>query len=250
MSGNEALARGAYEAGVRVAAAYPGTPSTEILESLATYPDVAARWSPNEKVALDVALGASLGGARALAAMKHVGLNVASDTFMTAAYIGVGAGLVVVSADDPGMHSSQNEQDNLYFARLAGVPLLEPADSEEARLFVRAAFEISEQFDTPVLLRTTTRVAHGRSVVWPRQGASAPHRTFTPNREKYVMLPANARRRRLALLKRLEQLQARAEQGEFVTEIAGGRASGVITSGIAYHYVRETLPGASVLKLG
>jgi indolepyruvate ferredoxin oxidoreductase, alpha subunit len=249
MSGNEAVARGAYEAGARVAAGYPGTPSTEIMETLATYPAVDARWSPNEKVALDVALGASLGGARALAVMKHVGLNVAADTFMTAAYVGVGGGLVIVSADDPGMHSSQNEQDNRFFARLAGVPLLEPADSEDARLLTRAAFEISEEFDTPVLLRTTTRVAHGRSVVRPAERTEAPIRRFTRNREKYVMLPANARRRRLALLERMDRLRAHSEKGEFVSEIKGDDAVGVVTAGIAYHYVREAVPDASVLRL-
>ncbi|MFI5283294.1 MAG: thiamine pyrophosphate-dependent enzyme [Candidatus Dormibacterales bacterium] len=249
MSGNEAVARGAYEAGVRVVTGYPGTPSTEIVETLATFPAVNARWSPNEKVALDVALGASLGGTRALAVMKHVGLNVAADTFMTAAYVGVGGGLVIVSADDPGMHSSQNEQDNRFFARLAGVPLLEPADSEDARLLARAAFEISEEFDTPVLLRTTTRVAHGRSVVRPAERAEAPIRCFKKDREKYVMLPANARRRRLVLLERLERLRARAEKGDFTSEIEGDHAIGVVTSGIAYHYVREAVPNASVLKL-
>lgn len=250
MSGNEAVARGAYEAGVRVAAAYPGTPSTEILESLATYSAVDTRWSSNEKVALDVALGASLGGARALAAMKHVGLNVAADTFMTAAYVGVGGGLVVVSADDPGMHSSQNEQDNRLFARMAGVPLLEPVDSEDARLLARAAFELSEEFDTPVLLRTTTRVAHGRSVVRPATRTEAPVSGFHRDRDKYVMLPANARRRRLALLERLDRLRARAEESHFVTEVFGDRAIGVVTSGISYHYVREAVPEASVLRLG
>ena len=250
MSGNEAVARGAYEAGVRVAAAYPGTPSTEILEALATYPAVDSRWSPNEKVALDVALGASLGGARALAAMKHVGLNVAADTFMTAAYVGVGGGLVVITADDPGMHSSQNEQDNRFFARLAGVPLLEPADSEDARRLTRTAFELSEEFDTPVLLRTTTRVAHGRSLVQPGERTEAPVRGFHRDRAKYVMLPANARRRRLALLDRLERLRARAEEGAFATEIEGDSKVGVVTSGIPFHYVREVLPDAGVLRLG
>ncbi|HDL49073.1 MAG TPA: indolepyruvate ferredoxin oxidoreductase subunit alpha, partial [Actinobacteria bacterium] len=165
LSGNEAVGQGAVEAGVLLAVGYPGTPSTEILESIAHRDDIDVRWSPNEKVALDVALGASLGGVRVLATMKHVGLNVAADTFMTAAYTGVGAGLVVVSADDPGMHSSQNEQDNRAYARMAGVPLLEPSDSAEAKEYTAIAFEISEEFDTPVLLRTTTRVSHNRGVV-------------------------------------------------------------------------------------
>src|SRR3972149_3102232 len=163
--GNEALARGAYEAGVRVAAAYPGTPATEILESLARYPEVYAEWSVNEKVALDLAFGASLGGARALCSMKHVGLNVASDALMTIAYTGVGAGLVIIVADDPGLHSSQNEQDSRYYAKFAAIPMLEPADGAEAKEFVKAAFELSERYDTPVMVRVTTRLSHSRGLV-------------------------------------------------------------------------------------
>ena len=165
LSGNEAMARGAVEAGVLVAVGYPGTPSTEILESIADRNDIDVRWSPNEKVALDVALGASLGGARAMATMKHVGLNVAADTFMTAAYTGVGAGLVIISADDPGMHSSQNEQDSRAYARMGGVPMLEPSGSAEASQYTQLAFDISEEFDTPVLIRTTTRISHNRGIV-------------------------------------------------------------------------------------
>ena len=192
MSGNEAIARGAYEAGVSVAAAYPGTPSTEILESIAQYPSIRAQWSPNEKVALEVGIGASLAGARVLVAMKHVGLNVAADPWMTIAYTGVNGGLVLVSADDPGMHSSQNEQDNRFYARMAGVPLLEPADSQEAKEFVRLALEISEEYDTPVLLRITTRIAHSKGLVelGERRERSFDH---TSKIRKYVMIPGNAR---------------------------------------------------------
>jgi indolepyruvate ferredoxin oxidoreductase, alpha subunit len=166
MTGNEAIARGAWEAGVRVASAYPGTPSTEILETLAReYPEIYAEWAPNEKVALEVASGASLAGARAMASMKHVGVNVAADPLMTLSYVGVRGGLVLVSCDDPELHSSQNEQDNRHYARFAKVPMLEPADSEEARAFMRAGFELSEAFDTPVMLRSVTRISHSKGVV-------------------------------------------------------------------------------------
>src|SRR5919197_6734163 len=166
LSGNEAIARGAYEAGVRVASAYPGTPSTEILETIAPpYRDIDASWAPNEKVALEEAIGASFGGGRAIACMKHVGVNVAADPLFTLSYTGVNGGLVLVTADDPKMHSSQNEQDNRNYARFAKVPLLEPADSEECRAFTRLAFELSEEFDTPVMLRTTTRISHSKSIV-------------------------------------------------------------------------------------
>jgi indolepyruvate ferredoxin oxidoreductase alpha subunit len=250
LSGNEAVARGAYEAGVGVASGYPGTPSTEILESLARFEGVDVGWASNEKVALDVAVGASLGGTRALATMKHVGLNVASDTFMVASYTGVGAGLVVVSADDPGMHSSQNEQDNRLYARFAGVPLLEPADAQEAKDFTRLAFEVSEAFDTPVLLRSTTRIAHTRTVVElgpvepPRRG------TFRRDPAKYVMLPGFARARHPVVLERLERLAAYAEESPLTQVEVGDPEVGVVTSGVAYQYVREVLPRASVLKLG
>ncbi len=165
LSGNEAIALGAYAAGVRVATAYPGTPSTEILEELSKYEDIYAEWSPNEKVALEVGIGAALGGARTIVAMKHVGLNVAADPWMTLPYIGVNAGLVLVSADDPGMHSSQNEQDNRYYAEMASVPMLEPADSQEAYQMIITAFEISEKYDIPVLFRVVTRICHSRSIV-------------------------------------------------------------------------------------
>ncbi len=250
LSGNEAVAQGAVEAGVAVAVGYPGTPSTEILESIADRTDFDVRWSPNEKVALDVALGASIGGVRALAVMKHVGVNVAADTLMTAAYTGVGGGLVVVSADDPGMHSSQNEQDNRAYARMAAIPLLEPSDSAEAKEYTALAFEISEQFDTPVLVRTTTRVSHNRGIVEVGLRTERPGRGFTRDPIKYVMIPAHARTRRPVLLERLEQLATYVESSPLTVESGSGTEFGVITSGIAHHYVREVVPNAPILKLG
>jgi indolepyruvate ferredoxin oxidoreductase, alpha subunit len=253
LSGNEAIARGAREAGVRVAAGYPGTPSTEILESLVRLDpgrQVYVEWSANEKVALDVTLGAAMAGARALCAMKHVGLNVAADTFMTSAYTGVRAGLVIVSADDPGMHSSQNEQDNRLFARFGGVPLLEPADSQEARDFTLEAFALSERFDVPVMLRTTTRVSHARGIVGPGLLTLAPVLGFERNRPKFVMLPGYARARHHAMLDRLEAMTAAVALSPLNRIEWHGRVLGVVTAGIAYHFVREVLPEASVLKLG
>lgn len=253
LSGNEAIALGARRAGVRVAAGYPGTPSTEVLETLVRLDpgrEVYVEWATNEKVALDVALGAAMGGARALAAMKHVGLNVAADTFVTAAYTGVRAGLLVVSADDPGMHSSQNEQDNRFFARFAGVPLLEPADSQEAFDYTVHAFELSEGFDVPVLLRTTTRVSHARGVVVGGPARPARPAGFERDREKFVMLPAYARGRHRAALARLEALAAAADRSPLNRVEMRDARLGVVTSGIAYHYVRQVLPEASVLKLG
>ncbi len=250
LTGNEAVARGAWEAGVRVATGYPGTPSTEILESLVRYEGVDVSWSTNEKVALDVALGASLGGARALVTMKHVGLNVAADTFMTAAYTGVNAGLVLVSADDPGMHSSQNEQDSRLYARFAGVPALEPADSRDAKEYARLAFALSEEFDTPALLRSTTRVAHCRGVVELGPAGEGPALVFQRDPRKHVMLPAHARLRHPLVLERLERLAAYVEESPLTVWEEGDPTVGVITAGIAYQYVREALPEASVLKLG
>lgn len=255
LSGNEAIARAAVEAGVLVAVGYPGTPSTEILESIADRDDMDVRWSPNEKVALDVALGASLGGARALATMKHVGLNVAADTFMTAAYTGVGAGLVIVSADDPGMHSSQNEQDNRAYARMAGVPMLEPSNSAEAKECTLLAFEMSEEFDTPVLIRTTTRVSHNRGIVELGTRVERPVTGFKPDPAKYVMVPGYARGRRPVMLDRLQRLAEYSETSPLTVESGsgsdlGGSDFGIVTAGIAHHYVREVLPEARVLKLG
>ncbi len=250
LSGNEAVARGAVEAGALVAVGYPGTPSTEILESIADRDDMDVRWSTNEKVALDVALGASLGGVRVLTTMKHVGLNVAADTFMTMAYTGVGAGLVIVVADDPGMHSSQNEQDTRAYARMAGVPLLEPSDSAEAKEFTALAFDISEEFDTPVLVRTTTRVSHNRGIVELGPRVDRPVTGFDRNPQKYVMIPGHARTRRPLFLDRLARLAAYVEASPLCVESGSGSDFGVVTSGIAHHYVREVLPDARILKLG
>jgi len=212
LSGNEAFARGALEAGVSVAAAYPGTPSTEILENIVQYNDIYAEWAPNEKVALEVALGSAIAGGRALACMKHVGVNVAADPLFTASYTGIGAGLVIITADDPEMHSSQNEQDNRNYAKFAKIPMLEPADSQEAKDFVRLAFELSERFDTPVFIRSTTRISHAKSIV----ELSEPERRDPPgsierNFEKYVMLPRNARMRHPRVEQRLRDLAAFAD---------------------------------------
>ncbi len=250
LTGNEAIARGAYESGVTVAAAYPGTPSTEILENFARYPGIYAEWAPNEKVAVEVGVGASLAGARVLVSMKHVGVNVAADPFITFAYTGVNGGFVLVSADDPGMHSSQNEQDNRSYARFAKIPLLEPGDSREAKDMVSLALDISEQFDTPVMLRTTTRVAHSQGFVEIEEPQPRPLRPYVKDTKKYLMVPAFARLRRAALEDRLAGLREYTENTSFNYIEWHDRSVGVITSGIAYQYVREALPGASVLKLG
>ncbi|MEW6574288.1 MAG: indolepyruvate ferredoxin oxidoreductase subunit alpha [Bacillota bacterium] len=251
LTGNEAIARGAYEAGVRVASAYPGTPSTEIIENIARhYPGIYAEWAPNEKVALEVGIGASLAGGRALVAMKHVGVNVAADPLMTAAYTGVNAGLVIISADDPGMHSSQNEQDNRFYARFAQVPLFEPADSQEAKDFIRIALEVSEAYDIPAMVRTTTRVAHSKSLVREDDPAVVPERSYEKNFPKYVMVPANARNRHRALEERREKLREFAEKTPLNRMEDGDRRVGIVCSGICYYYVKEVFPWASVLKLG
>ncbi len=253
LTGNEAIARGAWEAGVKVAAAYPGTPSTEILETLARYPaeDLHAQWSTNEKVALDVAIGASFAGKRALAAMKHVGLNVAADAFMSQAYIGSNGGLVIAVADDPGIHSSQNEQDTRIYGQFATVPVLEPSDAQEALDFTRLAFELSERFDTIAIVRTTTRLAHTRSPVALGARQEAPARGFNESPAKNVMIPAHARPRHVAVLERERKLKEYFETAPINrVEMGSDRAFGVITAGTCYPYVREVLPGASVLKLG
>jgi indolepyruvate ferredoxin oxidoreductase alpha subunit len=252
LSGNEALAWGAYHAGVRVAAAYPGTPSTEILENLARFPDIYAEWSTNEKVALEVALGACYAGARSMASMKQVGLNVASDPFMAASTTGVAAGLVVICADDPGAHSSQGEQDNRHYAKLAKVPMLEPSDSQEAYDFMTHAFDLSEKFDTPVMVRTTTRISHSKSVVNLQAGRSEPPVTpgFRYDMRKYVMLPVHARLRHPMMEERLVNLAEYAETSPLNQVTWGAKQLGIITSGIAYQYAREVFPDACFLKLG
>ena len=250
--GNEAIALGALHAGVRVATGYPGTPSTETLEYLARIApeEISVEWSTNEKVALDVGIGAALSGARSLVTMKHVGLNVAMDSWMTSAFIGVNGGLVVLSADDPGMHSSQNEQDNRYLAAVAGIPFFEPADSQEAYDFTRAAFYTSETWDLPCLVRTTTRISHSRSRVIASEPEEVIQRSFRRQPEKYVMLPVNARKRRAEQVKRLARLEAWVDTHPFNREEQRSTSVGIITGGISYHYVREALPEASILKLG
>jgi indolepyruvate ferredoxin oxidoreductase alpha subunit len=250
LSGNEAIARGAWEAGVSVAAAYPGTPSTEILENLARMDGVRAEWAPNEKVALEVGIGASVGGARSMVTMKHVGLNVAADPLFTAVYTGVGAGLVLVVADDPGMHSSQNEQDTRNYAAFARVPMLEPSDSAEALAMTKAAFGLSEELDLPVLVRSTTRLSHGKTLVEPGERVEVAGRPYAKQLGKYVMMPGMARRRRIDLEQRLSRAKTLSEDSLFTFEEARDRTIGVVTSGVAYQFVREALPEASVLKIG
>lgn len=248
MLGNEAIAAGARDAGCRVAVAYPGTPSTEITETIARFSGVDSAWAPNEKVALETAMGAAVGGARSLCCMKHVGLNVAADPLFTAAYTGVNAGLVIVVADDPGMHSSQNEQDSRYYALSAHVPMLEPSDSQEAYDFTRLAFVISEKFDTPVLIRTTTRIAHARSPVQVSEPERPEVRGYAKDAMKYVMMPGMARLRHVQVNEHMKGLSEYGETLPHNRAIPGGKV-GVVTSGIAYQYVREALPDASVYKI-
>ena len=251
LSGNEAFARGAYEAGVLVASAYPGTPSTEILENVIRYKEIDASWAPNEKVALEVGIGASFGGARALVTMKHVGLNVAADPLFTLSYTGVRGGLVLVVADDPELHSSQNEQDSRNYAKFAKVPMFEPADSQEALDFSKYAYAASEQFDTPILLRSTTRISHSKSIVTlGERPQEIPQPTLERNPAKLVMLPGNARRRHYAVEERLQQMEAWSCEQPFNRIEKGKGQVGVITAGVSYQYVREVLPDADILKIG
>lgn len=248
--GNEAIARGAYEAGVKVSAAYPGTPSTEISESLVQYDEIYAEWSPNEKVAMEVAIGASVSGVRAMASMKHVGVNVASDPLYTVAYIGVKGGLVLVAADDPGMYSSQNEQDSRMVARAAMVPVLEPSDSAEAKEFTKLAFSLSETYDTPVMVRTTTRLSHSQGMVSLEERQEPAVIPYERDPRKFVMMPGNAKLRHPVVEARMKRM---AQDGSsFPINRAEYRdlSVGFITSGIPYQYVREAMPEASVLKLG
>ena len=251
MLGNEAIARGAYEAGVKVSSAYPGTPSTEISEYLVQYrDDVYEEWAPNEKVATEVAVGASLSGARAMACMKHVGLNVAADPLYSVSYMGVNGGLVIVVADDPGLYSSQNEQDTRMVARAAQIPVIEPSDSAEAKDFFKTAFELSEQFDRPFIFRTTTRLAHSQGLVELCGRVEPEDKPYEKNVTKNVMMPGNAKIRHIEIEKRnLELAEAANTLPINVVEMNDTRI-GVITSGIPYQYVKEALPDASVLKLG
>lgn len=251
MSGNEAIARGAWEAGATVASGYPGTPSTEILENAVQYKgDLYCEWAPNEKVAFEVAAGAALGGARAFCTMKHVGLNVAADPLMTLAYVGVVGGFVAVVADDPGMHSSQNEQDTRQYARFAKIPILEPSDAQEAKDFMIRAFEISEQFSTPVILRSTTRISHARSLVELCERQPHERVPFEKNPPWFVPIPAWGRKMRLRVEERLYEMRTLAETSDLNPVEMISDEFGIITSGIAYQYVKEVFPEASTLKLG
>lgn len=251
LTGNEAVAQGAWEAGIHVAAAYPGTPSTEILENMSLYKEVYSEWSTNEKVALEVAAGASISGARALAAMKHVGLNVAADPLFTLAYTGVNGGLVIVSADDPGLFSSQNEQDNRYYAMHAKIPMMEPSDSSECLEYVKTAFEISEKFDTPVLFRMTTRICHSKGIVETGERCEVPIKEYKKQVTKYVMAPASAKKRKHVLAGRIKALREFSEITGFNRIEYGNREIGIITSGIGYQHARENFgDNASYLKLG
>ena len=252
MSGNEAMARGAFEAGVKVAAAYPGTPSTEILETIAReYKEIYAEWTPNEKVALEVTSGASLAGARAMASMKHVGVNVAADPFMTLSYVGVNGGLVLVTCDDPELYSSQNEQDNRNYARFAKVPMFEPSDSQEAKDFIKLGFEVSEKFDTPVMVRSVTRISHAKGIVELQDPVVPPVPIeIKKDTAKYTMLPSFARIRHAFIEERFLKLK------EFAEQFPGNRMEvndpmfGIISAGISYQYVKEVFPNYSYLKLG
>lgn len=251
MLGNEAIARGAYEAGVKVSAAYPGTPSTEISEYLVQYKDALyCEWSPNEKVATEVAIGASIAGVRAMSCMKHVGFNVAADPAYTVSYMGVSGGLVIVVADDPGLYSSQNEQDTRMVARAAGLPVLEPSDSAEAKEYMKTAFALSEQFDRPFILRTTTRLAHSQGLVELCEREDVEDRPYEKDIGKTVMMPANAKLRHVEIERRNKELAEEANTLPVNRIEMNDSKIGVITSGIPYQYVKEAMPGASVLKLG
>lgn len=251
LSGNEAIARGVWEAGVKVAAAYPGTPSTEMLENISLYPDLYAEWSVNEKVSLEVAIGASMSGARAFCAMKHVGMNVASDAFMTQTLAGVVGGLVIAIADDVGLSSSQNEQDSRFWGRFAHVPVLEPADSQEAYEMVKAAFDISEQFNTPVLLRLTTRVCHVKALVTVGDKGDHAIKGFDVSAKRWVMTPNNAKAMLPKQIAREDDLRKAAETSAMnVVETGSDKRVGFVTSGPAFMHVRESFPDAPVLKLG
>lgn len=250
MSGNEAIAQGAWEAGARIGTAYPGTPSTETMEAFARKDGVYAEWCVNEKVAVEVAVGASAAGARVLSTMKHVGVNVAADPLFTAAYTGVGGGLVILAADDPGMYSSQNEQDSHWYARAAHIPMLEPADSAEALRFAREAYELSERFDVPVLVRSTVRVSHTKTPVEPGERVEAPLAPYESDPTKWVMMPAFAKPRRKAQLERVDALRAWAEECPYNEVVRRGDAVGVVCAGAVFQHVAEALPEASVFKLG
>jgi indolepyruvate ferredoxin oxidoreductase alpha subunit len=251
LTGDEAIAEGAYEYGVRFASAYPGTPSTEILETLTSYKEIYAEWAPNEKTALEAAIGASLAGARSLASMKHVGVNVAADALFTVSYTGVNGGLVLISADEPGQHSSQNEQDNRNYARAAKIPLLEPGDSQECKDMIGTALELSEKYDTLVLVRVTTRTCHSKGIVECGERKEIPLVPYEKKASKYVTVPAFSRKRREVVEKRTEDLLAYAEQTPLNFVEWNDKKIGVISSGVCHYYAREVFgPKVSYLKLG
>ena len=251
MLGNEAVARGLYESGCTVVSSYPGTPSTEISEYAAKYDEIYTEWAPNEKVAVEVALGAAIAGARAFSAMKHVGMNVAADPVFTSSYTGVNGGLVIAVADDPGMHSSQNEQDSRHYAEAAKIPMLEPADSNECLMYVKIAYELSEKFDTPVMLRLITRISHSQSIVELSERKEMAIGEYKKNDKKFVMVPANARGRHTEVEKRLRSLADYGEISDINTVEDNNTDIGIITSGICYQYAKEALgDNASYLKLG
>ncbi|MEG1662600.1 MAG: indolepyruvate ferredoxin oxidoreductase subunit alpha [Clostridia bacterium] len=251
MLGNEAIARGAYEAGVKVVSAYPGTPSTEVSETIVKYDGVYAEWAPNEKVAFEVAAGASVAGARSMVCMKHVGVNVAADPMFTCAYTGVNGGLVILAADDPGMYSSQNEQDTRFYARSAHIPMLEPSDSQEAKDFTKFAFDLSEKYDTPVFVRTTTRLAHSQNMVEECDRIDTPLKPYVKSVAKYTMMPAMAIARHIAVEAREKRLVDDINIDFELNKVEmKGLEIGVVCSGIVYQYVKEALPNASIFKVG
>ena len=249
--GNEAIARGLYEAGCRVVSSYPGTPSTEVTETAAAYPEIYCEWSPNEKVGVETALGAAIAGARAFSGMKHVGLNVAADPLFTSSYTGINAGMVILVADDPGMHSSQNEQDSRHYAKAAKLMMLEPSDSQECKDYAKLAFTLSEQFDTPVMLRLTTRVAHSRSLVELGDREEVALHPYVKDTDKYVMMPGQAKKRHVIVENRVEAQKHWAETASINTVEDNGSKIGVICAGISYQYAQEALGDkVNYLKLG
>lgn len=250
MLGNEAFARGAYEAGVKVVSSYPGTPSTEVTETAARYDDIHVEWAPNEKVGVEVAIGASIGGVRSLSCMKHVGLNVAADPFFTAAYTGVTGGAVILAADDNGCHSSQNEQDSRYYGKSAGVPVLEPANAQECRDYMKLAYDISEKYDTVVLIRSNTRISHSRGIVEIGERVEKERIPYSKDIQKYVAMPAMAKKLHVAQEERLNRIGEDANTMEINRVEMGDTSIGIITSGICYQYVKEAMPEVSVLKMG
>ena len=250
LSGNEAIAQGVWEAGAHIGVAYPGTPSTETMEEFAKKEGVYAEWAPNEKVAVEVAIGASAGGARVLATMKHVGVNVAADPLFTVSYTGVNGGMLVLAADDPGMFSSQNEQDSRFYAHAAGLPIFEPADSAEAYAFAKDAYELSERFDTPFMMRSTVRTSHAKTVVEVGERTEVPKRPYEKNPAKWVMMPAFAKPRRIIQDQRIAALKEWVEDCPYNRIERNGNEIGIVCSGAPYQYVKDAMPEASIFKLG